>query len=148
MIEPLLITSSMLLGHEFVKQTITKTTDNIYFNLNTILSDSDFEFKTLLEDLDINTKLDIIKTFISNININKKSNYYSTIEKTLVYINTIFVKIETEIDDIINEIKIHKLKWLYYLRSSPYNKQMNNLMNHMKIIENRFEILINLLKIN
>ena len=148
MIEPILITSSMLLGRDFDTKTITKTTNNIDYNINTILYDSDFEFKTLIEDLDITTKLDIIKSFISNINIDKKSKYYSTIEKTLEYINTIFVKIENEINDIINEINIHKQKWLYYLRSSPCNKQMTNLINHMKILENRFEILLNLLKIN
>lgn len=148
MIEPLLITSTFLLGKEVVNQTITKTTNNIYYNINSILSDENFEFKNLLEELDINTKLDIIKTFISNLKIDKTSNYYSTIEITLEHINKIFIKIEEEINNILNEIKNHKTKWFYYIRNSSYRLLLDNLIKHMKILEDRFNILLNILKIN
>ena len=103
MIEPLLISSSVLLGKEFVNQTITKTTNNIYGNIDAIIIDSSFEFKNLLDDLDITTKLDIINSFICN--LKEDNNIYSkTILKTLDYLIDIFKKIEKELDNIKLEI--------------------------------------------
>lgn len=158
MIEPILITSSFLLGKEFVNQTITKTTSNIYSNINSILVDSNFELKSLLEDLDINTKLDIINSFISgcdfdenheiNKKINKKKNPYSiTVKKTLDYIVDILKRIETEIENIKKASESHKEKWFYYLRTPEYSHMVNNLVKHLKILEERFNFLLNILKI-
>lgn len=154
MIEPILITSSLLLGKEFVNQTITKTTNNIYSNINSILVDSNFELKSLLEDLDINTKLDIINSFISgcdfdeNNEINNKNNPYSiTLKKTLDYIADILKRIETEIENIKKASKTHKEKWLYYFRTPEYAPMVNNLVKHLKILEERFNFLLNILKI-
>jgi hypothetical protein len=155
MIEPILITSSFLLGKEFVNQTITKTTSNIYSNINSILVDSNFELKSLLDDLDINTKLDIINSFISscdfneNEEINKKKNSYSiTVKKTLNYIADILKRIENEIENIKKASVSHKEKWFYYLRTPEYSPMVNNLVKHLKILEERFNFLLNILKIN
>ena len=147
MINPLLVSSTVLLGKEFVHQTITKTTNNIYTNIDDILVDSNFELKTLLEDLDITTKLDIINSFICNL---KEDNrvYSKTILKTLDYIIDIFKKIETEIENIKNEVVEHKKIWFYYFRTPKYKSLIKNLLKHLKILDNRFDILLNLFKIN
>jgi len=64
MIEPLIFSSSLLLGKEIAAQTITSTTKNIYNGIDKILLNDNVHFKKILDDLDINTKLDIIHTFI------------------------------------------------------------------------------------
>ena len=40
--EPLLFISSLLIGKELFTQTISKTTTNIYSNVNEVLADEDF----------------------------------------------------------------------------------------------------------
>jgi len=147
MIEPLLISSSVLLGKEFVNQTITKTTNNIYGNIDAIIIDSSFEFKNLLDDLDITTKLDIINSFICNLKEDNKI-YSKTILKTLDYLIDIFKKIEKELDNIKLEIIEHKKKWFHTFRTPKYKFLIQNLIKHLKILDNRFDTLLNLLKIN
>tara|TARA_B110001450_G_C17611239_1_gene477379 strand:+ start:107 stop:550 length:444 start_codon:yes stop_codon:yes gene_type:complete len=147
MIEPLLISSSVLLGKEFVNQTITKTTNNIYGNIDAIIIDSSFEFKNLLDDLDITTKLDIINSFICNLKEDNKI-YSKTILKTLDYLIDIFKKIEKELDNIKLEITEHKKKWFHTFRTPKYKSLIHNLIKHLKILDNRFDTLLNLLKIN
>ena len=109
--------------------------------------DSNFELKTLLEDLDINTKLDIINSFICNLKEDDRT-YSKTILKTLDYIIDIFKKIETEIENIKNEVVEHKKIWFHYFRTPKYKSLIRNLLKHLKILDNRFDILLNLLKIN
>ena len=147
MINPLLISSTVLLGKEFVHQTITKTTNNIYSNIDDILVDSNFELKTLLEDLDINTKLDIINSFICNLKEDDRT-YSKTILKTLDYIIDIFRKIEIEIENIKIEVVEHKKIWFHNFKTPKYKPLIKNLLKHLKILDNRFDILLNLLKIN
>ena len=70
--EPLLFTSSLLIGKELFTQTISKTTTNIYSNVNEVLADEDFEFKKILEKMDIKIKLDIIHKFIEQLECEHK----------------------------------------------------------------------------
>ena len=144
MLEPLLISSSVLLGKEFVHQTITKTTSNIYQSIDDIILDRSFEFKNLLEDLDITTKLDIINSFICNLKEDEKT-YSKTILKTLDYLIDIFQKIENELENIKKEIEEHKKKWFYTLRTPKYRPLIQNLIKHLRILDNRFDTLLKLL---
>ena len=66
MIEPLLVTSSLFLGREMFTTTVTNTTKNIYNGIEKIILNDNTHFKKILDNLDINTKLDIIHTFIIN----------------------------------------------------------------------------------
>ena len=67
MLEPLIVSSSLLIGKEMFTQTITKTTKNIYNGIDKVLLNDNIQFKELLDTLDINTKLDIINSFIIDI---------------------------------------------------------------------------------
>ena len=74
MIEPLLFTSTLLLGKEMFTQTITTTTNNIYSGIDKLLKNDNIEFKKICEELDIHIKLDIINTFIIDIH-NSDTNH-------------------------------------------------------------------------
>ena len=91
--EPLIIVTSSLIGREVFVQTISKTTKNIYSNINEVLSDEDFEFKKVLEKLDIKIKLDIIHSFIDNyINSNQEVENNKTLNITVNHIVNILKK--------------------------------------------------------
>lgn len=146
MIEPLIFSSSLLLGKEIAAQTVTSTTKNIYNGIDKILLNDNVHFKKILDDLDINTKLDIIHTFIIDFHKDIKI-FNETITKTLKYLENSLKTIEIEIENINNELEIHSTKWFNRYRSSNCSELLNNLINHVKILDNRFELFIKLIKI-
>ena len=85
MIEPILVSSSLLIGKEMFSQTINTTTKNIYNGIDKILLNDNLQFKELLEDLDITIKLDIINTFILDIHSNNKI-FNESVSKTFKYL--------------------------------------------------------------
>ena len=136
MIEPILITSSLFLGREMFTTTVTNTTKNIYNGIE----------KKILDNLDINTKLDIIHTFIIDIH-NDNRIFNNTLTKSFNYLEAIIKTIETEIENINLELKLHSQKWFHKYRNSNCEVLLNNLINHVKILDVRFNLLIKLIKI-
>ena len=146
MIEPLLVTSSLLIGKEMFTQTITTTTKNIYNGIDKILLNDNVQFKKILDDLDITIKLDIIHTFILELH-NDNTLFNETVTKTFNYLEEILKTIEQEIENINNEIIKHNEKWFSRLRFSNCQTMLVKLINHINILDNRFELLIKLIKI-
>tara|TARA_B100001142_G_C14237089_1_gene617798 strand:- start:79 stop:519 length:441 start_codon:yes stop_codon:yes gene_type:complete len=146
MIEPLLVSSSLLIGKEMFTQTITTTTKNIYNGIDKILLNDNVQFKKILDDLDITIKLDIIHTFILELH-NDTKLFNETVTKTFNYLEEILKIIEQEIENINNEIIKHNEKWFSRFRFSNCPNMLVKLINHIKILDNRFELLIKLIKI-
>ena len=142
MIEPLIISSSFLLGKDLVTKAISNTSNNIFTEINGLMADGDFVFKSLLEDLDINSKLDIVNSFVNEI---EPQNHNDTIKKALKYLHEILEKINLEIENIKKEIETHKQKYFYYLRSPNYKDTLEKLKLHIKILDDRFNLLIKLI---
>ena len=149
MIEPFLITSSLLFGKELLVQSVSKTTTNIYRGLEDINSDESFQFTKILEELDIKAKLDVIHEFINELTensvIKSKYNQSKSTDKILSYLCDILKNIENEIESINTEIKIHKTKWFNKFRIATYVTMIDNLKKHLKILDFRFELLLKLL---
>jgi hypothetical protein len=146
MIEPLLVTSSLLLGKEMFTQTITTTTNNIYSGIDKLLMNDNIEFKKICEELDINIKLDIINTFIIDIH-NSDKIFNESINKTFKYLEEILKTIELEIENINNELLFYEQIWFRKFRKCNYTIMINNLVKHVKLLDSRFELLIKLIKI-
>jgi hypothetical protein len=146
MIEPLLLTSSLFLGKEMFTTTVTNTTKNIYNGIEKIILNDNNHFKKILDNLDINIKLDIIHTFIIDVH-NDTKIFNDTLTKTFKYLEIILKTIETEIEYINVELETHSKKWFYKYRSSNCEGLLNNLINHVKILDERFDLLIKLIKI-
>ena len=70
-----------------------------------------------------------------------------TTRKSLKYIENILKIIEVEISNINIEIEEHKKKWFNRIRTSNCRTMINNLVNHVKILDNRFELLIKFINI-
>jgi len=155
MIEPLLFTSTLLLGKEMFTQTITTTTNNIYSGIDKLLKNDNIEFKKICEDLDIHIKLDIINTFIIDIHnsdtnssdTNSNTIFNETINKTFKYLEDILKTIELEIENINNAILFYEKLWFRQIRKCNYTIIISNLVKHIKILDSRFELLIKLIKI-
>ena len=134
MIEPL----TVLFGKEVLSQTVS----NIYKGLDTLIHNQ--QFKEVLDDLDINSSLDIIHTFIVDLSKKKVNN---SISKTLNYLEEILKIIEKEIENINIEIKQHQSKWFSRFRTSNCDSMIKNLIKHKKILDLRFDLLIKLINL-
>ena len=146
MIEPILFSSSLLLGKEMFTQTVTSTTRNIYTGIDKILLNDNLHFKEILEKLDINTKLDIIHTFIIDIHNNNKL-FNDTLNKSFKYLEESLKTIELNIECINNELELHSNKWFSRWRTSNCLNLLDKLISNVKILDNRFDLLIKLIKI-
>lgn len=144
MIEPFILTSSVLFGREVLTKTVSITSNNIYEGIDKILLNDNYEFTKILEKLDINVKLDIINQFIKDIDdevINKSTM------KILKYLEDVIVIINDEIKNINNEIEEHSKRWFTKFRRSNCNEMFQNLKNHVNILDERFNLLLKLINI-
>ena len=129
-----------LVGKEILSQSVHNSTLGVFNGLNSMISDVDI--KKIIKNLDIETKLNIINSFIKSM---KDINLSEHIIISINSINEIIKEIEEEINDINKEIIEHKSKWFYYLRKTNNLENINKLKTSVKILDSRFDILMKLL---
>ena len=129
-----------LVGKEILSQSVHNSTLGVFNGLNSMISDVDI--KKIIKNLDIETKLNIINSFIKSM---KDINLSEHIIISINSINEIIKEIEKEINDINKEIIEHKSKWFYYLRKTNNLENINKLKTSVKILDSRFDILMKLL---
>lgn len=140
--EPIFITSSFLFGREVMSQTLTNSTKSILSSVTSILDDEDFYFKKILIDYDLISKVNIISSYISNITSNKELFENETIKLSIKNVNDILEIIENEIKTIKKKIEEHRNLWLHRFRTPEYKKFLIELERHIKILDQRFDLLI------
>ena len=151
MIETLIVGS--ILGREVISQSVTEVTKLTYSNLKTLLENDEFIFKNLLEELDINVKIQIIESIIRDLDNNKLNKLEGTklskpIHICLINLHNIIEKINKEIIQIKDKSKEQTQLWFSRFRSNPVIYLIENLKKHTKIMDNRLELLIKLLTIS
>lgn len=140
--EPIIITSSFLFGREVMSQTLTNSTKSILSSVTSILDDEDFYFKKILIDYDLISKVNIINSYISNITSNKELFDNETIKLSIKNVSDILETIENEIKTIKKKIEEHRNLWFHRFRTPEYKKLLIELERHIKILDQRFELLI------
>jgi len=140
----LILTSTIvktMLGNEVLSRTIHTSTSSIYSGLTSLMVNPHFNFKNVLDELDIESKLKVITNFIDNV---KESilNDYNKIALNEIY--DIIEKIEKEISQINNLIEEHNKKWFSYIRYCSYSTEIYNLRKHVRILDNRFDLFMKL----
>jgi len=137
--EPILITSSVLLGKEVVSQTVNNTARNLLLSVNDLLENEQFIFKKILDEYDLNFKIEIITNYIHNLSEVQLKN--SGIKTCIKYLENILIKIKQEVDNINKEITEHNSLWFNRFRIPCYKQLIINLKNDINILSERFDIL-------
>ena len=137
--EPIIISSSVLLGKEVVSQTVNSTARNLLLSVNDLLENEQFIFKKILDEYDLNFKIDIITNYIHNLSEVQLKN--SAIKACIKYLENILVKIKKEVDNINKEITEHNSLWFNRFRTPNYKLLILNLKNDINILSERFDIL-------
>jgi len=101
------------------------------------------DIKKTTDKIDLHNKLIIIDNFIKNIPKDLEKN--ECILLLLNSIHDIVIQINNELTLINKIIEDHSLKYFYYFRKFDYYKQLNNIVNYKKIMDERFDILLKLI---
>lgn len=101
------------------------------------------DIKKTTDKIDLYNKLMIIDNFIKNIPKDLEKN--ECISLSLNSIHDIVVQINNELTLINKIIEEHTLKYFYYFRKFDYYKQLNNIVDYKKIMDERFDILLKLI---
>jgi hypothetical protein len=101
--------------------------------------------KTKIESMDLQNKLEIIHSLIEEL---KEENLKDFQKKSIKNISELIQKINVELDDINNKIIYHKSKYFSSWRSLYLDDNINILIEHNKLLDTRFQFLINLLSIH
>jgi hypothetical protein len=140
MIETAIITT--LFKKEMICQTITNTTKTAYNEITDLMSNKDFLFKSILEDLDLIEKIGIIDSLIKSLELDEIND---TVNLSLHSLHNIIDKINNEISKINEEIINHNKKWFSSIRPSQYLSLVERLKIHKKIMDERLDLLLKLL---
>lgn len=136
MLETLIVSS--LIKKELISQTISESTKNIVYNLGNLMKD-EFEFKNIIEELDLMSKIDIINSLINDID---SKNINEIIHKVIHYLHMIIDLIKQEIEEIKKEIKEHKELWFHNFRTANYKVKIERLIKHNQILDKRLDLFI------
>ena len=136
MFETLIVSS--LIKKELISQTISESTKNIVYNLGNLMKD-EFEFKNIIEELDLMSKIDIINSLINDID---SKNINDIIHKVIHYLHMIIDTIKQEIEEIKKEIKEHKELWFHNFRTANYKVKIERLIKHNQILDKRLDLFI------
>ena len=139
--EPLILASSLLFGREVVSQTISSSTKNILTGVSSILDDGDFIFNRILNECDLISKVEIINSYVQELHDNA-SDFNESTKIALKHIEDILKKIENEIEEIKKQIKQHQELWFHKFRTPSYKSLLDNLLIHIKVLDERFNLLI------
>ena len=99
------------------------------------MADGDFVFKSPLEDLDINSKLDIINSFVNDIESHTQN---VILTKSLKYLHEILEKINSEIENIKKEIELPNKNIFTTDEVLDHKDTLEKLKLHIKILDDRF----------
>ena len=139
--EPLILASSLLFGREVVSQTISSSTKNILTGVSSILDDEDFIFNRILNECDLISKVEIINSYVQELHDNA-SDFNESTKIALKHIEDILKKIENEIEEIKKQIKEHQELWFHRFRTPCYKSLLDNLLVHIRVLDERFNLLI------
>ena len=134
-----LIFTSELIG----KEVLGETSKSIYNSISNISSFNETFLIKTIEELDLLKKIEIVNSLYDN-NPNLKSK---TVTLALNNVHDISVKIENELKDIEKDIEYFKTLYFQYIRGLPYMEKITNLKKHSKILDDRLNLLIQLLSL-
>ena len=140
------------LGTDIAIKTLTSTTSSIgsvisYLTTNTKPGASDIS--SMLSSLDLEFTVTIIECVIKEyVEVERKKELVPAIQKAIIGVNEILECINKELNAIKEAIEYHNSKYLKNWRSFSWNGNTDSIRKHNEILKNRYQMLLELLKIH
>ena len=133
----LLFVNNQLLNTIIEKEVIVETIETINKQVKHLLNIDCDTTKNKMEELDLEVKIQIIQSFINNLNEIKNE----TIQLCLKNIKLIIDKLSKELNEIKSIREDHKNKWFSNYRIPDYEKNFLNLQKYTNIFNQRIDLL-------
>lgn len=135
------------LGTDIVIKTLTTTTSSIgsvisYLTTNTKPGANDIT--NTLAELDLEFTVNVIESVINDY---KEKELSDSLKKIILGVNEILELIHKELNAIKDAIEYHNSKYLNGWRSFSWNGNMDNIKKQNQVLKNRYQMLLDLLKI-
>ena len=131
---------------ELLVQTIKTTSSGILTTIRYISTYNNIDITLLqkeLENIDLESKINIINQFIEE--IEAKKNIKESIKSSIQTVHEILEKIKKELDLIKEDIEYHQTKYFHSWRSIYCDDKIGNIKSHNEILDKRFDLLMKLL---
>ena len=136
-----------MVGTDFIIKSLTLTTSGICSTIGNLVNRNEPYMETVVEQL-VQLDLEHIATVIEELVKEQEGKEAQTsVKKALVGVHVILDKIHNELTTIDNALDYHKTKYFNSWRSFDCSCNIKTIKNHSRILEYRYKILINLLKI-
>ena len=138
------------IGSDVILQTV-KTTSSVIIHtvkhITSIESDSILDIKYKLNNIDIENKINVINSFIVELNTESIKLSKESIKLSIIAINNILLDIKNELHSLKNEIDYHLSKYFNTWRYINCDDKINIIIQHNNILDKRFDLLIKLLSV-
>jgi len=140
--------ATTILKDDLTHNAISKSVKLTYETFKNIISYNRQEVTNNLEEIDIMNQLQIVDALMNDIDKNKNIvNNYTSIEVALKQLHEIVNKVHQELNTINEIIKYNESIWFPRFRAIDYNKNIQELKIHKKIMDGRLNLLIKLMQI-
>jgi hypothetical protein len=139
-----------IIGTDFVLKTATSTTGSIGSVFSYLTAYDQPRIQQVIDDLaeiDLEHTVRVIGELIKEYDDNQ-TNLSEPIKKALLGVNQILEKIDNELSIIREAIEYHETKYFNSWRSFNCKCNVETIKQHKNILDMRYNILINLLKIS
>ncbi len=135
------------IGNDLISRTIKRTSDSIC-SVCRYLTNYDepyaYDVVNKLKKIDLEFTVSVLQKFVEE---NKDKEYSDSIKESLLKINEILQIICGQLNDVKESIEDHQAKYLYKWRSLDCKANISSIEKNKKILDNRYQILMDLLKV-
>ena len=135
---------SSLIGKDLITKAISESSGSIYNLLYGIIDYRDLSIESLINELDIENKINIVELLVNQIKCNNVSKLILT---SLSGLHEIILNIRENLNQISKIIDLHKQKYFNYWRSLEITKQTRDLYSNVKILNSRLDMFMKILSI-
>lgn len=140
------LTTGMILTTDVVSREVISTTTSSIYNLLSGINAFDLQHvNQLLEELDLNKKVEIVESLFDN---NKFDLLRKTYNIALNNLHEISEKISLELKEIKKDLEYSETLYFKSFRNHKYLKSLENLKKHSKILDDRLDLVIKLSVLN
>ena len=135
------------IGNDLISRTIKRTSDSICSVCRYLTNyDEPYAYDVVkeLKKIDLEFTVSVLQKFVEE---NKEKEYDDSIKEALLKINDILQVICSQLNDIKESIDNHEAKYFYKWRSLDCKSNIQAIKNNKKILDNRYQILMDFLKV-
>ena len=146
--EGIILTSqfvSSIIGKDLMTKAISDSANSIYNLLYGIVDYRDHSIDTIIDELDIQNKINIVEQLIEQI---EEREITKLIMISLTGLHDIILNIREDLKQISTMITVHRDRYFYYWRSIDFTVQKKQLCKHVNILNSRLDMLMKILSIS